>query len=79
METEGPDRYVFAVGWIEAGDATEEQYGVGVDLSDTDDVQAAYNDEVQIVIAGGNITALTVYDDGESQPAWPDCHIRILV
>lgn len=79
MECEGPDRFLFAVGWMLTSDDTEERYPVGIDLVDTDFVDVASNDGTGIVIAGGRILALTVYDDGIGQPAWPDCHIQILV
>lgn len=79
MVEEGADRYIFAVGWVEVDGDTEGRYGVGVDLGDTDDMGVASNDGTRFVIAGGNIMGLTVYDDGESEPAWPDCHIQILI
>jgi len=79
MVAEGFERVVMAVGWIVPWEGMEDSYSVGIDLDDVDDVDAASDDGAGIVIAGGRIRAVTLYDDGKSEPAWPDCHIQILV
>lgn len=78
LAIDGPDRAIFAVGWVTVSDDTEERYAVGVDIDEVEDSDATFG-STGYVIAGGRIRALTIYDDGYSQPAWPDCHIQILI
>lgn len=79
MVAEGFERAICAVGWLTTWDGMEDNYSVGIDLTDVEPDGVLPSDGTGIVIAGGQIRALTVYDDGVSQPAWPDCHIQILV